>query len=253
MVEGSTLLRCRTGNRTVSSNLTVSAIFLCPTNSLYLNILSDNSGMNMTTELLFTIFDLAGTFVFALSGALAARERKLDIFGLITVAFLTACGGGIIRDVCIGYTPPVGISEWPYLALTICASFVSIGFHKLIQHLKYPVLLFDAIGLSMFAVAGAQKSIFMGHNYEVAILLGVLSAIGGGIIRDLLLGKIPVVLRKEVYGSAALLGTFAVVISHYLNIGSQLGAWFGITLCFITRYISIKRKWNLPSFSEENK
>lgn len=202
----------------------------------------------VTTEILFTVLDMSGAFVFALSGAEAAKERELDLFGIVIVAFLTACGGGIIRDICIGVTPPVGISYWPYLALTIIASLSVIGFHKYIIKLNFPVLLFDALGLSMFAVAGTQKSLFLGFNYEVAVLLGVLSAIGGGIIRDILLGRIPVVLRKEVYGSAALIGSISVALTHYLGADSSIGAWIGITACFFIRYYSLKRKWNLPKF-----
>lgn len=200
----------------------------------------------MTTEVLFSILDLLGTFVFALSGAEAAKERELDLFGIIIIAFLTACGGGIIRDICLGISPPVGISYWPYLALTLLATFTIAVFHRYITNIKYSVLLFDALGLSMFAVAGTQKSLYLGQNYEVAILLGVLSAIGGGIIRDTLLGRVPVVLRKEVYGSAALLGSIIVVLFHYVRLDSTIGAWLGISVCFIVRYYSIKKKWNLP-------
>lgn len=200
----------------------------------------------MTTEFLFSILDLLGTFVFAISGVEAAKERKLDLFGIITIALLTACGGGIIRDICLGISPPVGISYWPYLALTLLATIAVAGFHRYITNIKYPVLLFDAIGLSVFAVAGTQKSIFMGFNYEVAIILGVLSAIGGGIIRDTLLGRVPVVLRKEVYGSAALIASVIVVLFHYFNLDSTVGAWIGITTCFFIRYFSIRNKWNLP-------
>ena len=202
----------------------------------------------MTTEILFTVLDMFGTFVFAISGAEAAKESELDLFGIVIVAFLTACGGGIIRDICIGVNPPVGISYWPYLALTIIASVSVVTCYKYIAKLKFPVLLFDALGLAMFTVAGTQKSLYLGFNYEVAILLGVLSAIGGGIIRDILLGRIPVVLRKEVYGSAALLGSIIAAFIHYIGVDGSVGAWAGITVCFFVRYYSIRKKWNLPTF-----
>ena len=203
----------------------------------------------MTTEILFTFLDMFGTFVFAVSGAEAAKESELDLFGIVIVAFLTACGGGIIRDICIGVNPPVGISYWPYLALTIIASGSVVICYKYVAKLKFPVLLFDALGLSMFTVAGTQKSLFLGFNYEVAILLGVLSAIGGGVIRDILLGIIPVVLREEVYVAAALLGSILVAFTHYIGADGSVGAWAGITVCFCVRYYSIRRKWNLPTFS----
>jgi len=174
----------------------------------------------------------------------------LDIFGLFIVAFLTACGGGIIHDICIDVTPPVGISYWPYLFLTFLASLTVIVFHRYILKMNYPVLLFDALGLSMFTVAGTQKTLFLGFNYETAILLGTLSAIGGGIIRDTLLGRIPVVLRKEVYGSAAILGSVLVALTHYFGGDPTLGAWAGIFICFGIRYFSLRNKWNLPSFKK---
>lgn len=199
----------------------------------------------MTTELLFFILDLLGTFVFALSGAEAAKERELDLFGTIIIGFLTACGGGIIRDICLDITP-VGISHWPYLMLTLFATLAVAAFHRFITNMKYPVLLFDALGLAMFSVAGTEKALFHNQNYETAVILGVLSAIGGGIIRDTLLGRVPVVLRKEVYGSAALLGSIIVVAFNYFKLESTIGAWFAIMACFFVRFFSIKRKWNLP-------
>lgn len=189
---------------------------------------------------------MIGTFGFALSGAMAAKERELDIFGIVIIAFLTACGGGIVRDICLGVFPPIGISHWPYLALTLIAVFVIVVFHRHVARLSYPVLLFDAVGLSMFAVAGSQKAIFLGFNYEVAVIVGVLTAIGGGIIRETLLDRIPVVLRKEVYGVAALIATLIVVLFHYFELNSTAGAWLAIFVCLAVRFFSIKRKWNLP-------
>ena len=205
----------------------------------------------MTTEHLIVSLDLLGTFVFAVSGAEATRESKLDLFGIITIAFLTACGGGIVRDLCLNVTPPVGISHWPYLALTITATALVIGFSKTIERLNFPVLLFDAIGLSIFSVAGTQKSLALGFNYEVAVLLGVLSAIGGGMFRDVILRRIPLVLRKEIYGSAALVGAILFSLSHYFEINPNVGTWIGVIVCFLIRYFSLKRKWDLPSFYQD--
>lgn len=201
----------------------------------------------MTAEFFFTLFDLIGAFVFALSGAEASKQSNLDVFGLIFVAFLTACGGGIIRDVCIDVTP-IGLSHWPYLALTIIASLTVIAFHRYIIKLNYPTLLFDAVGLSMFTVAGTQKTLFLGFGYDTALILGTLSAIGGGMIRDIMLGKIPVVLRKEIYGTAALIGSAIVILVHHFEGSAALGAWLGLIVCFGIRYFSLRNKWNLPSF-----
>lgn len=200
----------------------------------------------VNTSNVFSFLDMIGTLGFALSGAMAAKERELDLFGVAIIAFLTACGGGIIRDICLGQVPPVGITNGSYFGLTMFATFIVIFFHNLISKIKYPVLMFDAAGLSMFAVAGTQKSLFLGNNYLTAIMLGVLTAIGGGIIRDTLLSRIPVVLRKEVYGSAALIAAIIVSLFHYFELNNTIGAWIAIIVCFLIRYFSIKNKWNLP-------
>lgn len=205
------------------------------------------------TSILFTTLDLMGTFVFALSGAEAAKESDLDLFGIIVIAFLTACGGGLLRDISLGIHPPVGISHWPYLALTLFAVMSVIIFLKLISKMSYPVLVFDAIGLALFSVSGTQKAISLGQNYQVAIILGVLSAVGGGVLRDVLLDRIPVVLRKEVYGSAALLGSITVVLFDYFHLNSNSGLWVGVCACLLLRFLSLKNKWNLPKFKKLKK
>jgi uncharacterized membrane protein YeiH len=146
---------------------------------------------------IYTFLDLIGTFVFALSGAVAARQKGLDIFGIFSIAFTVACGGGIIRDLCIGAIPPAGLTNWHYLLMVVAATLIGIGFYRWVTILNQPVLLFDALGLSVFAVSGARKAIAFGHNYEVTILLGTVTAVGGGVIRDILLARIPVILKKR--------------------------------------------------------
>src|SRR3954452_9111408 len=166
---------------------------------------------------IYTFFDLIGTFVFALSGAVAAKQKGLDIFGIFSMAFTVACGGGIIRDLCIGAVPPAGLTNWLYLVMVFAATIISIGFSRLVNILNQPVLLFDALGLSVFAVTGARKAIVFGHDYEVAILLGIVTAVGGGVIRDILLARIPIILKKEIYASAAVVGAIIVVAGDYLG------------------------------------
>jgi uncharacterized membrane protein YeiH len=161
-----------------------------------------------------------------------------------------ACGGGIIRDVCIGAIPPAGLTDWLYLVMVIAATLVSIGFHRVVRILNQPVLLFDALGLSVFAVSGARKAIMFGHNYEVAILLGIMSAVGGGVIRDLLLARIPVILRKEVYASAAMIGAIIVVAGDYLNYSREPVSVIAIIVCFGMRFLGLHYRWNLPSFNK---
>ncbi|KAA5543473.1 trimeric intracellular cation channel family protein [Adhaeribacter rhizoryzae] len=197
---------------------------------------------------LYYILELAGTFAFAISGATAARKRNLDLFGICALAFTVACGGGIIRDLCIGAIPPAGLTNWRYLVVAIIATGLTVGLFSFVQRLNRPVLLFDAVGLSLFAVTGAQKALSYGHNGEVAILLGITTAVGGGVIRDILLNRVPVILEKEIYASAALLGSAIVVLGNYLKWGA--GGWVAIIaliVCFTLRILALRFHWNLPT------
>lgn len=203
----------------------------------------------MSTQALFTALDLIGTFAFAISGAVAAHQKKLDLFGILTLAFTTACGGGIIRDVCIGALPPAGLSDWRYLALSIVAAGLVIVAGPLMQRLSQPVLLFDAVGLGFFAVFGAHKTLAYGHSIEAAVILGTVSAVGGGALRDVLLSRTPVILRKEIYASAALIGAAFQTSGEVLGWSSSWLAWAAIALCFIIRYLSLRYRWNLPRFT----
>src|SRR5690606_31967283 len=142
---------------------------------------------------LYYFLDLAGTFAFAISGATAARQRGLDLFGICAIAFTVACGGGIIRDLCIGAIPPAGLTTWYYLAAAMAAAGMTIGFYPIVKRLNRPVLLFDAVGLSMFAVTGAQKALSYNHNGEMAVLAGIITAVGGGVLRDIVLNRVPVI------------------------------------------------------------
>jgi uncharacterized membrane protein YeiH len=200
---------------------------------------------------LYTFIDLAGTFAFAVSGAVAAKNKGLDVFGILVVAFTVACGGGIVRDLCIGAVPPAGISDWRYLATAMAAAIITMSLNWLSNWLNKPVLLFDALGLSLFAVSGAQKALGYGHNNEVAILLGMITAVGGGVMRDILLNRIPVILEKEIYASAALAGAGVVVLGKYLN---WYGDWTflgGFLLCSTLRILALYFPWELPAIHKK--
>jgi len=199
----------------------------------------------------YNFLDLAGTFAFAISGAVAAKQRKLDLFGIVAIAFVVACGGGIIRDLCIGAIPPTGLTDWRYLAVSIIAALAIIWLDKWVVRLNHPVLLFDAIGLSFFAVAGARKALDFGHNAEVAILLGMVTAVGGGILRDVLLNRIPVVLEKEIYASAALVGSLIVVVGSYFGWPNDWVSLAAIFTCFGLRFLALRFHWNLPVFQDK--
>ncbi len=170
---------------------------------------------------LYAFVDLSGTFAFAVSGAVAAKQKGLDVFGILVVAFTVACGGGIIRDVCIGAIPPAGLSDWRYLLVSVFAAIIAMGLDRLMTLLNRPVILFDALGLSLFAVSGAGKALSFGHNSEVAVLLGMITAVGGGVIRDIFLNRIPVIFEQEIYASAALAGALVVVAGNYYRLPSE--------------------------------
>jgi uncharacterized membrane protein YeiH len=197
-------------------------------------------------ETLPLVLDLAGTFVFALSGALAGVRRKLDLFGVLVLSFAAANSGGITRDVLIGAVPPAAISDWRYLVVSLVAGLITFFLSPAIERLRHPVLLFDAAGLALFAVAGAQKSLDYGLNPVMAMSLGMLTGIGGGMARDMLLAEIPTVLRSELYAVAALAGAAVVVAGHMLRLPVVPTAIVGVSLCFGLRVMAIRHGWQLP-------
>ena len=155
-------------------------------------------------EKLPLVLDMTGTFVFALSGALAGVKRELDLFGVLVLSFAAANSGGITRDLLIGAVPPGAINDWRYLGVSLFAGVITFYFSPLIVRMSNPVLLFDAAGLALFACSGASKALAYGLNPVMAITLGMVTGIGGGMVRDVLLAEIPTVLRAELYAVAAL-------------------------------------------------
>jgi uncharacterized membrane protein YeiH len=190
--------------------------------------------------------DLAGTFVFALSGALAGVKRRLDFFGVMVLSFAAANSGGIIRDVLIGAVPPAAIRDWRYLAVSLIAGVLTFFWSGVIERLRGSVLMFDAAGLALFAVSGTQKALAAGLNPVMAALLGMVTGIGGGMIRDVLLSEVPTVLRSEVYALAALAGAAVVVAGHMLLLPSAIVAVAGAVFCFAIRMLALRRSWQLP-------
>ena len=194
----------------------------------------------------FVLADLLGTFAFALSGATASIERRLDLFGVAVVAFLTACGGGIVRDLCLGSTPPVALVQWRYLAVALLACAMSLWSQRLIRRLRHPVLVFDAVGLGFFAVAGAHKALLITRNPEAAVALGVATAVGGGVLRDVLLNRVPVILQREIYALAALLGAGVQVAAQRAGWAPDWTPWVGAFSCALLRFLAMRRGWRLP-------
>jgi uncharacterized membrane protein YeiH len=198
-------------------------------------------------QTLLLTLDLVGTFVFALSGAVAGVKRRLDVFGVLVLSFAAGNVGGITRDLLIAATPPGAISDWRYLGVSLLAGVITFWRSNIIDRLWSPVLVFDAAGLALFAVSGAQKALAYGLNPIMAALLGMLTGIGGGMARDILLAEIPTVLRTDLYAIAALAGAAIVVIGEVLHLPSVAVTTVGALLCFGLRLMAIRRGWRLPN------
>ena len=196
--------------------------------------------------MLFHALDLGATFVFAISGATQGVRRRLDLFGVLVVAWAAGVAGGIARDLLIGAVPPAAIAEPRYFAVTIAAGLVGFYASRQIGRLKTPVQLFDAAGLCLFAVTGTDKALAYGLHPFVAAILGMITCIGGGVARDLLTREIPTVLRSELYAVAALAGAGTVSVGHVLGLPAEPVALFGAALCLFLRLMSLYRGWRLP-------
>lgn len=198
-------------------------------------------------HVLLTMLDLGGTFVFAVSGAVAAVRHRLDIFGIMVLAFAAGNAGGITRDVLIGAVPPAAIANWTYVGVSILAGFIVFFWDPVVTRLDHKVQWFDAVGLAFFAAAGAEKALVHGLNPLMAALLGMLTGIGGGMLRDVLVREIPVVLRADLYALAALAGAAVVVTAHLLHVSPWVSTVVGGLLCFALRYGAIRHGWHLPT------
>ena len=168
-----------------------------------------------------TLLDFIGTFAFAISGGLVAVRHRLDLFGVLVLSFAAATAGGMTRDVILNITP-VAVTDWRYLALSIAA------------------------GLALFAVIGSDKALHAGIGPVGAVMMGILSGIGGGIVRDVLVAQVPTVLRYELYALAALAAAVVMVIGHELGLPHVPVAVAGATLCFTLRWLAVRKGWRLP-------
>jgi len=206
--------------------------------------------MQIKSVKLFYAVDLAGTLLFAIEGASAAIAGKLDLLGVMVLAFATALGGGIIRDVLIGSVPPNALRDWRYSATAFIGASITFFLNGFVRAIPAQVItVLDAAGLSLFAVAGVEKALLFDMPPLIAVLLGGITGVGGGTIRDVLLAKIPSVLRADVYATAALAGSAVVVIGRRLGLSPSASAFLGGLLCFALRVISVWRHWNLPSLA----
>lgn len=201
---------------------------------------------DLSVDHLVQALDLIGTFAFALSGAVLGTRRRMDIFGVLVLAFVTATSGGIMRDLLLGAVPPEAIANWYALAIAVAAGLMAFWLRGPISHLRRPVLVLDAAGLGVFAVAGTYKALEYGLTPPMAAILGMISGIGGGMVRDVLTARVPVVLQAEVYATAALAAALVVVAGQWLGLSPAVVSLPAIGLCLVLRLVAISRGWRLP-------
>jgi uncharacterized membrane protein YeiH len=198
-------------------------------------------------DLLLLVVDLMGAFVFAVEGAMAGIRGQLDLLGLLVVSFATALGGGMIRDVLIGAIPPNSVRDWRYPATAFAGGGAVFFFYQFFQQVPSQLMItFDAVGLSLCAIAGAGKALEFGINPMLSVLMGAVTGVGGGTIRDILLNRVPGVLQTDVYAAAALAGAIVVVVGMRLKMPRTLVMTAGAVVCFVLRMIAVWRHWNLP-------
>jgi uncharacterized membrane protein YeiH len=196
---------------------------------------------------LLLALDLTGTFVFGLNGALTAvRAARLDVVGVVTLGMVTALGGGVIRDVLIGSIPPATFRDWRYFALAAGGGLIAFALSKRLARLETPITVLDAIGLSVFAVMGASKAIEFGLGSAPAVLLGVVTAVGGGTIRDALVLQIPTVLRSDLYAIPALAAAVITVVTIRLGVYGVPAAAGAAAACFVIRMLGVWLGLNAP-------
>jgi uncharacterized membrane protein YeiH len=193
------------------------------------------------------VIDLAATWLFAVEGASEAAAAHLDLLGVMIVAFATALGGGVVRDLLIGATPPGAIRDWRYPATAFLGGVAVLAFAAWVQRLPGPFLLVvDAAALSLFAVTGVRKALQHGISPFMAVLMGAITGSGGGVVRDLLLTRVPAVLQTDVYAVAALLGGGVLLAAQWVGAGAGGAAVAGGVACFVLRVVAVWRHWNLP-------
>ena len=200
-----------------------------------------------TQSPLLLVLDLIGTFVFGLNGALTAvRTARLDIVGVVTLGVITAVGGGIIRDVLIGAIPPATFRDWRYLALATCGALIAFVASRRLVRLEMPIVVLDAVGLSVFAVMGTAKAGLYGLETGPAILLGVVTAVGGGTLRDTLVGEVPSVLRSDLYAIPALVAAAITLVLVELRIYGLATALGAAAVCFVIRMLGVRYGLQAP-------
>ena len=194
---------------------------------------------------LLLVLNLAGTFVFGLSGGLSGVQKRLDMFGVVVLAVVVGLAGGVTRDLLIG-VPPQTFRDWRYVAVAGGAGLVTLLAHQVLQELERPILVLDAAGLALFCVTGASTALDYRMGAVEAVVLGAITGIGGGVLRDVLLGEIPVVLRTGLYAIPALVGAAIVVVASRSGTHNLVFPLLGAVVCFVIRLAGLHFDLNVP-------
>jgi len=196
----------------------------------------------------FDVLNLAGTIAFATSGAFVAMSKKFDPFGVFIVAFVTALGGGTLRDILIGSSPVGWMKDTTYVYVITVTVVLAIIFRNKLKHLSKSLFLFDSIGLGIFTIIGTEIGIQANFSPVISIALGTMTAAFGGVIRDILCNEIPVIFRKEIYATASIAGAIAFIILHYYNVNNNITYVITTLIIIIIRLIAVRFKLSLPTF-----
>jgi uncharacterized membrane protein YeiH len=200
---------------------------------------------------MFHLLDIIGTMAFAMSGALTAMKKKLDPFGVFIIAFVTAVGGGTLRDIMIGTTPVGWMLDLTYVYVIIASFILAIIFRKKFDRLRTSLFLFDTIGLGVFTLIGLEKGMNIGLHPFICIALGTMTACFGGVIRDILCTEIPVIFRKEIYATICILGGIVFFLLRKLNLENDVLYVVTSLVIISVRLMAVKYKWYLPTLDHK--
>ncbi|MDO6597725.1 trimeric intracellular cation channel family protein [Oceanihabitans sp. 2_MG-2023] len=202
---------------------------------------------------MFYIIDILGTIAFAISGVLIAMNKKMDPFGILIIAFVTAVGGGTLRDILIGQTPVSWMTNMTFTYVILATTVLTILFRSKINYLRTSLFLFDTIGIGLYTVVGVEKGLSAGLNPVICIALGTISACFGGVIRDILCNEIPVIFRKEIYATACILGGLTYFLIRKLPIDNNFVFVIAGIVVIIVRLIAVRFKISLPNLYKTQK
>jgi uncharacterized membrane protein YeiH len=200
------------------------------------------------------IIDILGTLSFAISGTSSAMRKKLDIFGIVVIAFVTSVGGGTIRDILIGQTPVAWLRDSTTINVILIGTAITLIFGTLLKKMNYTLFLFDAFGLGLFTIIGLQKGMDLHFSPGICIALGMVTGCFGGVTRDILLNEIPLIFRKEIYASVCVLGGLCYyLLSSFANLDLAIAQTISILLIVLVRILVVKFEWSLPTLYKKEK